>query len=250
MRPYRSVLLVGLSLLVLGLAGCQDNAHQSSASYKNASTSSKKYKAPKPDAAVTQSSSSKIAQSYKPKTAQTQSKNYVKSGMLKQEGQYTFDKVGTKLTLDKVHQSAQTIKSGQLTYRIDTVRVIRNVAETADAKKMAAQALDMPSIKSPYYTLQVKFTIINRGKRAVTTDGIKAIRLNDDRQISANNQLSDASAGQTIGAHKQVATFATGLAGQTTDPNLKQIKIAFSGAYSQKQKQLVKPTDWLTITLS
>lgn len=249
MRVYRSVVLVGLSLLVLGLAGCQNNRQQSSASFKDSHTSSKAYKAPKPDATVTASSSSKLAQTYHPKADQTTAKGYVKSGKLNQTGQYTFDKVGTKLTLDQVHHSTQTIKSGALTYHITAVRIIRNVAETTAAKKMAAQALNLAEIESPYYTLQVKFTIVNRGKQAITTDGIRAIQLGDDQQLTAANQLSDASAGQTIGGHRQVATFATGLASQTAKPTFKTIKVAFAGGYDAQQKQLVKPTKWLTISL-
>jgi len=250
MRIHRSLLFVGLSLLVMGLAGCQRAASPSSASFKDgSSTSSKRYKAPKPDDAVTASSAKKEAQTYRPKAAQTRSKNYVKSGKLSQTGQYTFDKVGTKLTLDQVHYPKQTIKSGALTYRITTVRLLRNTAETAAAKKMAAQALNLAEIDSPYYTLQVKFTITNRGKRAVTTDGIRAIKLGSDQQLTASNQLSDASAGQTIGAHNQLATFATGLASQNNAPDFDHIKIAFAGAYGRNQQQLVKPSGWLTITL-
>ena len=250
MRIQRSLVLAGLGLLALGLAGCQSTAKHSSASFKDSQSSTKTYHAAKPDAAVTASSSSKIAQTYQPRAAQTQAKGYVKSGKLQQKGQYTFDKVGTKLTLTRVHALNRTIKSGQLTYRVTSVRLIENVAENDQAKRMAAQALNLAEIKSPYYTLQIKFTILNRGKRAVTTDGIKAIQLGNHQQLTAANQLSDASAGKTIPAHRQLATFATGLAGQETQPTFTHVKLAFAGGYDQRQHQLVKPSGWLTVDLS
>ncbi|PTM24346.1 hypothetical protein DA798_01815 [Lactobacillus sp. PFC-70] len=249
MRLIHPILVAGLSVLALGLTGCQNTAQKSSTSFKNQEASSKKYQAPKPDAAFSASSSAKIAQSFKPNAAQTKGRGYVKSGNLQQPGQYTYDRVGTKLTLDQAHTRKHTIKRGPLTYRITLVRTIANTAETANAKKMAAQALNLPSIKSPYYTVQVKFTILNRGKRAVTTDGIREIRLSNGHRLSATNQLSDASAGRTIGAHRQLATFATGLASQGKAPKLDTLKIAFAGGYDQKQHQLVKPSGWLTIHL-
>ncbi|MCH4123190.1 MAG: hypothetical protein LKH74_01945 [Levilactobacillus sp.] len=249
MRFHSSLALLGLSVLVLGLAGCQSNAKQSTASFKNSSAKSSSYSAPKPDAAVSGSSSTKKeAQTYRPKAAQTRSAHYVKSGKLKTAGQYTYDKVGTKLQLDQVKHPRTTIKSGPLTYKVTTVRIIKNTAKTAAAKRMAAQALNLASIKSPYYTIQVKFTITNHGKRDVTTDGIKTLRLSQNRQLNASGQLSDASAGKTIPANDHLTTFATGLASEKKRPTFKSVKIAFAGAYADS-KQVVAPTGWLKLAL-
>lgn len=251
MHNLKASLLVGLAVLTLGLTGCQSNGHQSTASFKESSSrQSSSYSAKEPDAAVTASSSAKKeeAQTYRPKAAQTKSRQYVKSGNLKRSGQYTFDKVGTQLTLAKVSHPKTTIKSGQLTYKVTTVRLIKNTAKTAAAKRMAAQALNLAQIKSPYYTLQVKFTIYNHGKRDLATDGIQAIRLSRQHQLNAANQLSDASAGKTIPAKGKLATFATGLASEKTQPTMKTVKIKFAGAFADK-KQVVKPTSWLKLTL-
>lgn len=251
MRLHQALVLAGLSLLVLGLAGCQSSAQKSTTSFKNSSSqSSRHYSAANPDAAVsaTSSSSSSEAQTYRPAASQTKRASYVKSGNLKKSGQFTYDKVGTRLQLTKVKHPQTTLKSGQLTYKITTVRLIKNTAETAAAKRMAAQALNLSALKSPYYTIQLKFTIYNHGKQAVTTDGIKAIRLSANQQLNATNQLSDASAGKTIAGKGQLATFATGLASEKTKPTFKTIKVAFAGAYVN-QKQVVSPTDWLTLTV-
>ena len=69
-----------------------------------------------------------------------------------------------------------------------------------------------------------------------------------DQQLNATNQLSDASAGKTIAGKGQLATSATGLASEKTKPTFKTIKVAFAGAYVN-QKQVVSPTDWLTLTV-
>lgn len=248
MNLRQSIIIAGLSVLALGLAGCQSNASKSTASFKNSSSASSHYHAPKPDAAVTNSTSKREAQTYHPRSSQTKSARYVKSGNLKAAGQFTYDKVGTKLQLDKVKHPQTTIKRGPLTYEVTTVRIIKNTAETAAAKRMAAQALNLASIKSPYYTIQVKFTITNRGNQAVTTDGIQAIQLKKNSKLNAGNQLSDASAGKTIPAKGKLATFATGLASEKTAPTFKSVKIAFSGAYAH-QKQVVAPTGWLKLNL-
>ncbi|MFD1456697.1 hypothetical protein ACFQ44_13640 [Levilactobacillus lanxiensis] len=248
MRLSKVAILVSL-LAVVGLAGCQNNASKSTASFKNSSSQSSSYHAANPDAAVTQSSSSKKeAQTYEPKADQTKSARYVKSGNLKTSGQYTYDKVGTKLQLAKVKHPRTTIKSGDLTYKVTTVRLIKNTAKTAAAKRMAAQALNLTTLKSPYYTIQVKFTITNDGDQDVTTDGIQAIRLKKGLELNAANQLSDASAGKTIAAHDKLDTFATGLASEKTKPTFKSVKIAFAGAYAD-HKQVADPTGWLKLTL-
>lgn len=247
MRHVKIPLLMGLAILTLGLTACQSADQKSTASFKNSRASSKKYSAPKPDAAVSASGNKKVA-TYHPTASQTKSPNYVKSGKLNTTGQYTFDKVGTELNLRQVKHPQTTIKSGKLTYRITTIRIIKNTAKTAAAKRMAADALDVPNIKSPYYTLQVKFTISNRGKQAVTTDGIKAIRLTKTQQLTAMAQLSDASAGKTIPARGKLDTFATGLASEKQKPTFKSVKIAFNGAYID-QKQVVAPTGWLKVAL-
>ncbi|NLR33077.1 hypothetical protein [Levilactobacillus tujiorum] len=251
MHYIKTSLIIGLSVLALGLTGCQSNSQKSTASFKDSSSQSSHYSAKEPDAAVTASSSShqtEEKQTYRPKATQTKKKGYVKSGNLKKAGQYTFDKVGTQLTLAKVKHPQTTIKSGQLTYKITTVRMIKNTAKTAAAKRMAAQALNLAQIKSPYYTLQVKFTIYNRGKQAVATDGIQGIRLSGNRQLNAANQLSDASAGKTIPAKGKLVTFATGLISESTKPSLKSVKIKFAGAFADKH-QVVKPTQWLKLSL-
>lgn len=251
MRYIKASLLLSLSLLALGLAGCQSNGQKSTASFKDSSSQSSSYSAKEPDAAVTASSSSsqkEEAQTYQPKAAQTKSAHYIKSGNLKKTGQYTFDKVGTQLTLAKVSHPQTTVKAGNLTYKVTTVRIIKNTAKTAAAKRMAAQALNLAQIKSPYYTLQVKFTIYNRGKQTVTTDGIQAIRFSGNRQLNAANQLSDASAGKAIPAKGQLATFATGLVSEKTKPTFKTVTIKFAGAFADK-KQVVKPTSWLKLSL-
>jgi len=251
MRFIKASLLLSLSIFALGLAGCQSSSGQkSTASFKDSSSQSSSYSAKEPDAAVTSSSAShkEEAQTYHPQAKLTKNARYVKSGNLKKAGQYTFDKVGTQLTLSTVKHPQTTIKSGNLTYKVTTVRISKNTAKTAAAKRMAAQALNLAQIKSPYYTLQVKFTIYNRGKQIVTTDGIQSIRLSGNRQLNAANQLSDASAGKTIPAKGKLATFATGLASEKTKPNLKSVKIKFAGAFADK-KQVVKPTTWLKLTL-
>ncbi|WP_125579764.1 hypothetical protein [Levilactobacillus cerevisiae] len=249
MRLRQITLIAGLSVVVLGLAGCQSSGQKSTASFKNGSSQSSSYSAPKPDAAVTSSSSSKKeAQTYQPTAKQTRGASYVKSGNLKSSGQFTYDRVGTKLQLAKVKHPKTSIKSGKLTYKVTTVRVIENTAETAAAKRMAAQALNLITLESPYYTIQVKFTITNRGSQDMKTDGIKALRLKKGLELNAANQLSDASAGKTIAAHGKLATFATGLASEKTAPTFKSVKIAFAGAYSG-QKQVVAPTGWLKLKL-
>lgn len=252
MAVFQRLLLSSLSLgaLVMGLSGCQSQASQSQANFKTAQTSSQKYHAAKPDAAVKGSSAQPFKQDFKPTKAQTKSRHYVSSGNLTKRGQYTYDNVGTKLSLNQIQHPQATLKSGGFTYKITTVRIIRNVAETAAAKKMAAQALNLKTLQSPYYTLQLKFTVTNHRQQDLTTDGIQAIRLGNRQQLNATNQLSDASAGKTIPAKSQLKTYATGLASQKTPPTFKQIKVAFAGAYTAQQKQLVRPSDWLTLSLT
>ncbi|SMS14088.1 hypothetical protein [Levilactobacillus zymae] len=247
------VMGLGLSCLLVGLSGCQQKAQQSSTSFKNSSASSHHYQAKKPDAAISQSSSHQFNQNFHPTKAQTKSRHYVQTGALTQTGQYTYDSVGTKLTLAQVHHPQATIKSGAFTYRLTTVRLIRNVAETTDAKKMAAQALNLSTVKSPYYTLQVKFTITNHRHQDLTTDGIRGIRLGTSAKaplLTAATQLSDASAGKTVPANSSLNTYATGLASQQTAPTFNRIKIAFAGAYTAKQRQVVAPSGWLTTKIN
>lgn len=251
MHFSRITWLLGLSCLLVGLTGCHQQSQQSHTSFKNASSQTSHYRAASPDAAVTASSSTHFKQNFHPTRAQTQSRQYVKSGNLTQKGQYTYDGVGTKLTLARVRHPKTTIKSGVFTYQLTTVRLMRNVAETTDAKKMAAQALNLSTIKSPYYTLQIKFTIINHRNQDLTTDGIKGIQLgNGTHTLNATTQLSDASAGKTIPANGRLNTYATGLASQGKAPTFKRIKIAFAGAYTAKQKQVVPPSGWLTAQLN
>lgn len=252
MRRYSALLVLGLSLLTIGLTGCQQSSQSTQTNFKKASESSESYHAAQPAKSTTKaaSSSQHFAQDFHPTSAQTERHGYVKSGNLTKRGQYTYDRVGTKQTLKQVHHPQTTLKSGGFTYKLTTVRVLKNVAQTADAKKMAAQALNLTTLKSPYYTLQVKFTITNHRHQALTTDGIQAIRLGPDQELNATNQLSDASAGQTIPGNGHLNTFATGLASQQQAPIIKKIKIAFAGAYSAKQKQVIKPSRWLTIAVN
>lgn len=252
MTVFQRLLLssLGLWALVMGLSGCQTQSSKSQTSFKTAQTSSQHYHAAKPDAAVKGSSTQHFKQDFKPTQAQTKSSRYVASGNLTKRGQYTYDNVGTKLSLNRIRHPQATLKSGGFTYKVTTVRLIKNVAKTTAARKMAAQALNLKTLKSPYYTLQIKFTVTNHRQQDLTTDGIQAIQLDNRHQLNATNQLSDASAGKTIPANSRLKTYATGLASQKTPPTFKQIKIAFAGAYTAQQKRLIRPSNWLTLPLT
>lgn len=239
--PKRAILITAI-LLNLTLAGCQSHKQSSvtSATSTTSSTSSTKT----PEKAASDQANMKP---YQVPKAEKEKHQYQKSGVLRLPGQFSYDQAGTKLTLKSTDALTRKTSRQLLSYRLTRVKQITNHAKTQKAKQMAEQAFNLAKLPNPYQTIQLTFTVRNQRSKPVAIDGIKKIKLNQSL-INTGNSLSDASAGQVIGAHQSKQFTAMILVGPT-NVKVKTMTVQFSGAYSQSGQQLSAAPTAISITL-
>lgn len=236
-------LTVALLTLFTGfvLAACQQPHHPKSSSTASSEPSSSSENPNQPEKKATM-------KNYTVPATDKRNPHYQKSGLLQLPGEFSYDKVGTKLTLKTTRKGRYQVHSKGLQITFTQVKVISNQAKTDQALAMAKQALSMPELPNPYQTIQLKFTVKNYRHRAVLTDGIKGIKLNSGASVTTASGLNDPSAGQLIPANGQRTFSAMAFAGPkgtTTTP----LTIQFSGSFTTAGQPLSPHPDPLEFRL-
>ena len=237
-----SLLLIGVILTGCGSStGSKSSKSANSTATSSSSTTSRKT----PESAANQQATMKP---YNVPKADRQSQQYQKSGVLSLPGEFSYDRVGTKLQLVQKHTYKQQTSTTGLRYRVTTIKTIKNTAKTAAAKSMAAQAFNIQHIPNPYRTVQLTFNVTNSRNQTVKIDGIKQITINNKGTVTSASGLSDASAGQSVGAH-QTKTFTAMVLAGPADYRVTHLSVAFSGSYSTSGDALSKAPSALALSL-
>lgn len=246
MKRQKTVLV---SLLLAGviLTGCGSSTGSKSSKSANSTTTSSSTQTSHqtPESAANQQATMKP---YSVPKSDRQSRNYQKSGVLSLPGQFSYDRVGTKLQLVQNHRYNQQTSTTGLRYRVTKIKTINNTAKTAAAKSMAAQAFNLQQIPNPYRTVQLTFSVTNSRDETVKIDGIKQVTLNHKGTVTSASGLSDASAGQSLNAN-QTRTFTAMILAGPADYRVTQLSVAFSGSYSTSGDALAKAPSALTLSL-
>lgn len=212
------------------------DAHQKS-SQARANNSSAQASAKKES---TPSQAKQKSSSYKVPTKIQKNSHYVAHGNLTQPKQFSYDSFGTKVTLNKVEKADQIIISRPFEYRITQVRLLTNVAKTKKARQVVTDAFNNTNVSATYYTLQIKFTIQNKGTQQAVIGGLNYVKLSNDFAGTPLANLVDSSAGKRIGAHKTMATTAVVLVPTSLVHNLHSCTLQFASAYSPDGQELSK----------
>lgn len=230
------ILLTGLTL-----AGCHHTT-QDHPKINHGETESSRQNSNRPEAAQ-----ATVKPYHVPKSEAKQS-NYKKSGLLRLPGQFSYDQVGTKLTLQQSKKAAyQTSKDG-ITYRIQQIKQFKNQANTEQSKSMAQQAFNIAAMPNPYKTLQLKVTISNRTSKLVKLNGVSGFIYNGTRKISPSSGISDPTAGQSLSAGQTKTSSIMILVGPAKT-TLDSFSVQFSGTYNASGKQLTRQPSPISVKL-
>ncbi|APR06395.1 hypothetical protein FAM21834_00125 [Lentilactobacillus parabuchneri] len=244
----KGLLLLFTALLAVGLTGCggsksnQANEKKSlSADMSNDSSSS----------SASSTSQSLSNYQYKvPKQIQ-KSANYVKNGDLSKKHQFTFDRFGTRQQLADVINQPIHIKSGNVNYKINQVRVIKNTAKTPEAKAAAKQVLNLQEIPDTYYTFVLNYTVTNHHDFKIALNGVDYVKTNQGQILTTQNQLTDSSAGNKIGADRAVSFAMTGYLHDYAAHPATKLSIKFGPIYNTQQEKVASaPNSTLIVHLN
>lgn len=250
-------IVIFLLLSTTFLTGCGNSTHetryqdkgkvtfknQNKNVHKNSGSISKESSASASSASASSTNNStntKESSSYPVPKNIKKSARYVAHGDLNLPKQFSYDSFGTKLTLDKIKKVDQTIINRPLQFQIKQVRLIKNEAKTAKAKKMVSTAFSNTGIGSTYYTLQIKYTIKNESNSTIIVGGLNYVKLSANYAGTPISNMVDSSAGKQIRAGKTINTTVVTLVPNNLANRLHSCSIQFSSAYSISGKSLSK----------
>lgn len=244
----KKFLVTAILLPLLLLAGCQSTSKPSeNDSSHNSVKTSESSKAS--ESSKLQASKNETQANFSVPSKDKKSEQYVKSGKLTKINQFSYDSLGTKLTLKNSKTSHLITQNKQIKYELTNHKIYQNKATTSRAVDAAETAFSTVKIGSSYTTLQLKFTVTNYLNKPILIDGVSRIKFNNAGTVSSASGLSDSSAGQQIKANSSKSFFAMALLPNDRLKKLNPVSISFSGGYNSTGSQIAKTPATLQLQL-
>lgn len=133
----------------------------------------------------------------------------VTNGQLLKVGQWMKDDTQGKMELTKVQPINQTVSVDKYSIILKDFKMFKVTPSNADQKKLVGDVFGVAEgLPSPYYEIQIQYTIKNASDQEVQFNGIKSIVTSDGKQLSGNGGLSDQGVGESVAANAESSTTA------------------------------------------
>lgn len=102
-------------------------------------------------------------------------------------------------TLVKIAKINKEVKQGDMSIKLDSVKIYSMKPKNDAAKKTAADYFDVSGVTDPYYVLQLIWSAKNNGSQELQTNGIESIVVvSSGQQLSMGNGLMDSGLGSSL----------------------------------------------------
>ncbi|MFC6323497.1 hypothetical protein [Companilactobacillus baiquanensis] len=200
----KSLVLSGLTILLAStLTGCSSSSDSSSKnSDSHVKTSQKNRK----------SSSSKE----------------VKSGQLAKVGEWQNDMMQGKMKLIKISKINKTYSSNEYDITLKNFKMFEVTPKDNEQKENAASSFGATEeLTSPYYEIQIQYSIKNNTDNAVQFNGIKSIVTASGTQMDPSSGLQDQGMGAEVAGNATKDTAVMGLIKTDEKSKLSKLTINF-----------------------
>lgn len=153
----------------------------------------------------------------------------VTNGQLLKVGQWMNDDTQGKMELTKVQPINQTVSVDKYSIILKDFKMFKVTPSNADQKKLVGDIFGIAEgLPSPYYEIQIQYTIKNDSDQEVQFNGIKSIVTSNGKQLSGNGGLSDQGVGQSVAANAEsTTTAAQGIIDASQKDNLTKLTLNF-----------------------
>lgn len=194
-------------LAAVTLVSCGSNSSSGTDNGGKTTTSTKKAK-------VTKSSTSKSEE--------------VTNGLMLKVGQWKNDDMQGKMVLYRIQPINRTLSTGKYSIVLKDYKMFEVTPKTNDQKQTANDAFSSSAgVTTPYYEIQIQYTIKNATSTEVQFNGIKSIVTGYGEQLDPDSGMSDQGTGATVAANASKSTAVQGLIKTGEQNKLKKITINF-----------------------
>lgn len=200
----KGLVLSGLTILLAStLAGCSNSSDSSS---KN--------------------SDSNVKTSQKNKKAN--SSKEIKNGQLAKVGEWKDDMMQGKMKLIKISKINKTYSSNEYDITLKDFKMFEVTPKDDEQKETATTSFGATDeVTSPYYEIQIQYSIKNNTDTAVQFNGIKSIVTASGTQMDPNSGLQDQGMGVEIAGNATKDTVVMGLIKTDEKSKLSKLTINF-----------------------
>ncbi|MBU9789952.1 hypothetical protein QUF07_09735 [Lentilactobacillus sp. TOM.63] len=238
MKKQRFILILS-AVLAVGLAGCSSQNHKNQSNQK-AALSANMQNSSSTASSTKKAHATKSLSDYQYKVPKkvADSKNYVKDGNLTSPSQFSYDRFGTEQTLTKIATNAAVLSAGNVSYKVNKVRVLKNTAKTSEAKTAAEQVLNISSIPDTYFTFVLNYTVTNKHNTTIALNGVQSVKTDAGQTMTTADQLSDSSAGNKIPANESATFVMNGYLYDYQSKPAKKLFINFGSLFDTHGKKI------------
>ena len=166
----------------------------------------------------------KTSQNEKKKTSTKE----VTNGELLKVGEWKNDTVQGKMKLVKINNINKTYTTGNYSIKLGDYKMFEVTPKSDTQKEAASTAFSSSTgVTSPYYEIQVKYTIENNSDTAVQFNGIKSLVTESGTQMDLTSGLQDLGIGAEVAAHAKKETAVMGLINTSEKDKLSKLTINF-----------------------
>lgn len=230
-EPTRYLVLTGLFLGVLlsGLVFIRQQTGKQAALSSSLATSSD------------QQQVATLVRPYRVPRKERQDQHYQVDGHLKELGDFTYQAAGQRIELIGQTKLDQTVKSGQVDYRLEQVQYYANVARTTAALEQAKKLFKHGQLPREFTTLLLVYEIKNTGSARIKTAGLAAVTLPDGQVVSPIKGLYNdpTLAKHSLAVGKAKQTYALLLVPKKSLQQLQPLRLDMATIY-QSDNQPVK----------
>jgi len=152
----------------------------------------------------------------------------VTNGELLKVGEWKNDTIQGKMKLVKINNINQSYTSGQYAIKLDNYKMFEVTPKDDNQKDYASTAFTSSTgVTSPYYEIQIKYTIVNNSDNSVQFNGIKSLVTESGTQMDGSSGLQDMGVGSEVAAHAKKSTAVMGLINTSEKDKLTKLTVNF-----------------------
>lgn len=159
---------------------------------------------------------------------QTSDSKEVTNGQLLKVGQWMNDDMQGKMELVKINVINKPLTTGKYTLTLSDYKMFEVTPKNDDQKKTASDGFGSSTgVTTPYYEIQVQYTIKNASDAEVQYNGLNSLVTAAGTQLDPNGGLSDQGVGETIAAGATKSTALQALIPTTEKDGLNKLTLNF-----------------------
>lgn len=162
------------------------------------------------------------------KSSNKTSSKEVSNGELLKVNEWENDPVQGKMKLIKINKINKSYTTGNYAIKLDDFKLFEVTPKNDTQKEDASTAFNSSEgVSTPYYEVQIKYTIENNTDTSVQFNGIKSLVTESGTQMDLNSGMQDLGVGTEVAANAKKSTAVMGLINTNEKNKINKLTINF-----------------------